>query len=183
MARKKRSIPEINAGSMADIAFLLLIFFLVTTNIDSDKGLTMKLPPMPDPNAPIPPIKERNVLEVLINSNNLLLVENDYANITDLCETTKKHITNNGNDIKYSENPQQAIVSIKNDRGTSYDVYIMVQNELKRAYNEVRDEYSISKFGVPFADLPEKGAKYNDVVKSYPQKISEAEPANINNLD
>lgn len=176
MARKQRAVPEINAGSMADIAFLLLIFFLVTTSIDSDKGLTMTLPPPVKKDVPIVPQKERNVLEVLINSQNQLLVENNWMNMDDLCETTKKFITNEGKDPNSSENPIAAVVSLKNDRGTSYDAYVMVQNELKRAYNEVRDEYSRSKFGVPYSELIEDSKQYKEVKEKYPQKISEAEP-------
>jgi biopolymer transport protein ExbD len=177
MPRKSRQIPEINAGSMADIAFLLLIFFLVTTSIDSDKGIPIKLPPKLDPNQPPPPtIKARNVYEVLINSNNQLLVENNWMDISDLTENTKRFITNNGVNPDLSENPDKAVVSLKNDKGTSYGAYIMVQNELKRAYNELRDDYSQEMFGKNYADLPKGGKQQQDVAKKYPQKISEAEP-------
>lgn len=176
MARKQRAVPEINAGSMADIAFLLLIFFLVTTSIVSDKGLTMTLPPPLKTNDPIIPQKEKNVLEVLINSQNQLLVENNWMNMDDLCEATKKFITNENKDPLSSESPELAIVSLKNDRGTSYDAYIMVQNELKRAYNEVRDEYSMREFGKPYSELLDNSKEQKQVKEKYPQKISEAEP-------
>jgi biopolymer transport protein ExbD len=178
MARKQRAVPEINAGSMADIAFLLLIFFLVTTSIESDKGLTMTLPPPIKEKTNIP-LNERNVLEVLINSQNQLLVENSWMNMDDLCEATKKFIKNEGKDPLSSENPIAAVVSLKNDRGTSYDAYIKVQDELKRAYNEVRDEYSREKFGIPFSELLEDSKQYREVKDKYPQKISEAEPENF----
>jgi biopolymer transport protein ExbD len=177
MARKSRNLPEINAGSMADIAFLLLIFFLVTTSIDSDKGIPIKLPPKLDPNQPPPPtIKARNVYEVLINSNNQLLVENEWMDMSNLTESTKKFITNYGANPDLSENPDKAVVSLKNDKGTSYGAYIMVQNELKRAYNELRDDYAQEKFGKNYTDLPKGGKQQQEVAKKYPQKISEAEP-------
>ncbi len=177
MARTSRKLPEINAGSMADIAFLLLIFFLVTTSIDSDKGIPIKLPPKLDENQPDPPtIKARNIYEVLINSNNQLLVENNWMNIEDLTENTKRFITNNGVDPNLSENPDKAVISLKNDKGTSYGVYIMVQNELKRAYNELRDEYALNTYGSTYAELRKGSKQQQEVAKKYPQKISEAEP-------
>jgi biopolymer transport protein ExbD len=183
MARKNRSMPEINAGSMADIAFLLLIFFLVTTSIDSDKGIPINLPPKLQADVKPPKIRERNLLNVLINSNDNLLVDGKNIDVSELCDYAKKHIVNNGVDPNFSESPDQAIVSLKNDRGTSYGAYIQVQNELKRAYNEIRDDYSYEKFGKPFAELEVGGKQYDAVVTKYPQKISEAEPENVNNLD
>lgn len=179
MARKQRAVPEINAGSMADIAFLLLIFFLVTTSIDSDKGIPIKLPPKLDPTQVPPPIKKRNVYEVLINKDNQLLVENDWMEISQLCDATKKFITNNGVNPELSDNPNKAVVSLKNDKGTSYGAYLAVQNELKRAYNELRDEYCLEKFGRRYDDLPKGGASQQEALKAYPQKISEAEPEQI----
>lgn len=176
-------MPEINAGSMADIAFLLLIFFLVTTSIDSDKGIPINLPPKLQPNVDPPKIKERNLLKVLINSNDNLLVDGQNIEIQDLCEYTKKHILNNGVDPNLSLSPDKAIVSLKNDRGTSYGAYIEVQNQLKKAYNEIRDEYSYQKYGKPFSELEVGGKQYDAVVTKYPQRISEAEPENVNNLD
>jgi biopolymer transport protein ExbD len=183
MARKNRSMPEINAGSMADIAFLLLIFFLVTTSIDSDKGIPINLPPKLQPNVDPPKLKQRNLLTVLINSNDNLLVEGEPLEIERLSEITKKHILNNGVDPNFSVSPDVAVVSLKNDRGTSYGVYIEVQNQLKKAYNEIRDAYSYEKFGKPFAELEIGGKQYDAVVTKYPQKISEAEPENVNNID
>ncbi len=177
--RKSRGIPEINAGSMADIAFLLLVFFLVTTTMDTDKGLRVKLPPWPDPNNP-PPVStqnNRNVLEVLVNSNDMLLVEGSIMDIEQLTEKTKEHLTNEGRNPSLAESSEQAIVSLKNDRGTSYERYVQVYNELKRAYNEVRNEYSESKFNKNFRNLGKDDAK--EIKTKYPMKISEAEPVNI----
>ena len=177
MARKSRSIPEINAGSMADIAFLLLIFFLVTTTMDSDSGITIKLPPYIEEPEDIPPIKKRNVLEILVNANNQLLVEDKLTRIDQLRDITKAFITNEGKDPNSSDNPNKAVVSIKNDRGTSYKTYIAVQNELKAAYREVREEYALRTYGRKLENLSEQ--QQDEVSDKYPQKISEAEPENI----
>ncbi len=177
MSRNNRSIPEINAGSMADIAFLLLIFFLVTTTMDSDSGITIKLPPYIEVTEEPPPIKKKNVLEVLVNSNNQLLVEEKLMRIEQLREMTKKFITNNGKDPDLSDNPLKAVVSLKNDRATNYKTYIQVQNELKAAYREVREEYARNKYGRTFDQLGND--KQNEIVEMFPQKISEAEPETI----
>jgi biopolymer transport protein ExbD len=179
MARKVRGIPEINAGSMADIAFLLLVFFLVTTTMDTDKGLRVKLPPWPDPNNP-PPVStqnNRNVLEVLVNSNDQLLVEGQISSIEQLTERTKEHLTNEGRNPNLAESSLKAIVSLKNDRGTSYERYVEVYNELKRAYNEVRDEYSNRQFNRDYNKLNQTDQE--EVQEKYPMKISEAEPVDI----
>lgn len=192
MARK---VPEINAGSMADIAFLLLIFFLVTTTMDTDKGLQRKLPPMPEnditpPDAP--PVHKRDVFVVLINSQDQLLVQNEPLDITQLKEKAKEFIANPANRDNLPEKAnkfveglgremflcKKAIISLQNDMGTSYNAYISVQNELARAYDELRDEFSKAEWGKPFAELEE--AKQNIVRGDiYPQIISEAEPKNI----
>lgn len=178
MARKSRKIPEINAGSMADIAFLLLVFFLVTTTMDQQKGLRVQLPPYPDPNVPPPVVEQndRNVLEVLVNSADQLLVERKPLRLEALTDLTKKHIQNEGRLPNFSDSSQAAVVSLKNDRGTSVERYVQVYNELIRAYNEARDEYSRSKYGRSYADLPDKSDEQTAVKKKYPMKISEAEP-------
>ncbi|MBI1223563.1 MAG: biopolymer transporter ExbD [Bacteroidetes bacterium] len=177
MARKSRALPEINAGSMADIAFLLLIFFLVTTTMDSDTGIAIKLPPMETEDTPPPNIKQRNVLEVLVNSNNQLLVEGEVTRVNQLRDITKRFITNDGRDPNMSDNPEKAVVSLKNDRGTNYITYISVQNELKAAYREVRDEYAQRKYGRTYDQLNDQ--QLEEVKDHFPQKISEAEPENI----
>ena len=178
MASKRRGLSEINAGSMADIAFLLLIFFLVTTTMDQDTGIARKLPPMPEEEQEKPPeIKAKNIYVVLINSNNQLLVEGEWTEISELKDGVKKFINNNGADPASSDSPQKAIISLQNDRGTKYLTYIRVQNELAAAYNELRNEAALSKFGEGYANLDKTQKK--EIRKMYPQKISEAEPKNI----
>lgn len=192
MARNKRAIPEINAGSMADIAFLLLIFYLVTTTMDTDKGINRKLPPwdeelVEDP----PPIKERNIFTVLVNSNDQLLVEDEYLEISQLREKAMEFIDNNGDgSCTYckgfkvstsSDNPDKAVISLQNDRGTSYGMYVKVQNELVAAYEDLRDKYAEEEYGKSYRGMDEEEDKdlLSEIKKAYPQKISEAEPLNI----
>ena len=188
MARKE--VQEVNAGSMADIAFLLLIFFLVTTTMDSDTGLATLLPPdveqEPDDT---PPIKERNVFAVLLNSQNQLLVEGKPMRMEDLTEATKEFVENTANldnlpEKKPTEVPffgmydvSKGVISLRNDRGTEYQAYLMVQNELTRAYNELRQGLARRKFGKDYKDLEDEERKA--IRKIYPQRISEAEPKNV----
>ena len=173
----KRKIPEINSGSMADIAFLLLIFFLVATTIETDKGILRKLPPMPQEDQPPIEIKAnmRNVLFVWVNQNDELLVKGEPARIEELRQITKSFIDNNGVNPKYSVSPQEAIVSLKNDIGTSYNMYIQVQNEVAAAYRELRDALSLKLYGKKFMDLEDE--KHVKKIKAeYPMRVSEAEP-------
>ncbi|GGJ90644.1 MULTISPECIES: biopolymer transporter ExbD [Parabacteroides] len=192
MAKKKRKVPAMNATSSADIAFMLLIFFLITTSMDTDKGLARRLPP------PVPKdqkkneemdIKKRNILVVLINSNNQILCNNEFIDIKQLREKVRTFIENPYNDEHMPEKTEvdvpyfgkqmvtkNHVISLQNDRGTEYQAYIDVQNELAGAYNELRDEVSKKKFGKAFADLDEDQQKAVQMI--YPQKISEAEPKN-----
>jgi len=231
----RRPLQEINAGSMADIAFLLLIFFLVTTTMDQDVGILRQLPPpVPDDMEKPPEVKERNVYEVLVNSKDQLLVEGKPMDIQDLKKGAIEFYTNPTNspdlpqltqvtramvdenivrlkqalrqnpdskDLKdklekwedkrsaielvgpYKELPTSALISLQNDRGTSYKTYISVQNELSAAVNELRNKLSLEKFGVPYTELnPAKDAD-KPMIKAiravYPQRISEAEPKNV----
>lgn len=166
---------EINAGSMADIAFLLLIFFLVTTTIVEDKGITVKLPPWSEEEPDITQLKSRNVFSVLVNSQDQLLVRGEPVDVEQLREKAKIFIVNPYNDETMAERPTRAIISLKNDRGTSYGVYLRVYNELKAAYNELWDDLSRQRYGVPYSDnLPfaYKKAIRDDI----PFVLSEAEP-------
>jgi biopolymer transport protein ExbD len=187
---KKRDIQEINASSMADIAFLLLIFFLVTTSMATDKGLARRLPP-PVPKEQEKPdeVNKRNILIVLINSNNLLMVNNEQIDIRKLREKAKEFIANKNNDPSMPEKiteevpffgqyptMKKHVISLQNDRGTEYQAYIAVQDELVAAYRELRDELARNKFGSSFADLDEERKKAIQTI--YPQNISEAEPRN-----
>jgi len=186
----KRDVQEVNAGSMADIAFLLLIFFLVTTTVDTDSGLSRMLPPpVPEDQETPPPIKDRNVFEVLINSQNRLLVENEPMELRELRDAAKEFIQNPLDEEGLPEKEEKQIeyfgiypvskgvISLQNDRGTQYQMYLSVQNELAAAYNELRNELSQSKFGKKFDELEED--KQDAIRDIYPQKISEAEPKNI----
>ena len=179
MARSRRGLPEINAGSMADIAFLLLIFFLVTTTMDQDTGIASKLPHMPEEEMQEDDsqIHARNIYVVLINTHNQLLVEGELMDISQLKDGAKSFINNNGMDPNSSDSPEKAIVSLQNDRGTEYMTYIRVQNELAAAYTDLRNNASLNKFGESFINLNKTQQK--EIKKMYPQKISEAEPKNI----
>lgn len=188
----KREVQEINAGSMADIAFLLLIFFLVTTTMDSDTGLMRMLPPIQDPTE-VPEdqqINERNILEVLVNKDNLLLVEGEIISFNQLRQITKEFIANTDEAEDMPEMidkeipffgmvrvPKNAVISLQNDIGTSYGIYIAVQNELLAARDELRDELANSRWGMSYDDLePDRMAAVDDY---YKVPISEAEPKKI----
>ena len=205
----KRAAPEVNAGSMADIAFLLLIFFLVTTTIETDSGINRKLPPTDEVVDP-PIIKERNIFTVVVNKDNRLLVEEDVMEISELRQAAIAFLDNGGGageeacdycqgkkDPSSSDNPEKAIISLKNDRETSYKVYIAVQNELVAAYNDLRDREfarlnplagityteAQKRYNDPRTSADEKGKlkpKLDEVKAMYPQKLSEAEPSKTN---
>lgn len=181
MARRPRASHEIPAGSMADIAFLLLIFFLLVTTIDIDKGIYVVLPPWPENEDEIIDVKlkDRNLFAVLINSRDQLLVEGELMRVSQLKEAAKEFVGNPYNRDDLAITPEDAVISLKNDRGTSYNIYIQVQNELKAAYNELRNEASMRKYGELYADLTAGSKEQKAIRKMYPIKISEAEPENI----
>ena len=200
MAKK---VPQINASSMADISFLLLIFFLVTTSMDVNQGLARRLP------APIPPdqkvedkdinkrnllvVKINNLLVVKINSANQLMVQGQLMDVKQLRERAKEFIKNEQNAdyypklveedfgapfgiIKYTKDH---VISVQNDVDTQYQAYLDVQNELVAAYNELREECAQKYFHKSYNELEEDQQK--QIQKIYPQKISEAEPKNYGN--
>jgi biopolymer transport protein ExbD len=194
MARSRRELQPINAGSMADIAFLLLIFFLVSTTMDVDTGLPRLLPPMPeeDQSEDKSEIKERNVFVVLINKYDQLFVETEVVDISALKKLTKEFIMNPDDNPNFSEKRleyvdyfgdvmvSKGVISLQNDIGTSYGKYIEVQNELAAAINELRNDLCLQKFGRRYNDLDplnetEKGI-IEAVKKVLPMAISEAEP-------
>ena len=189
---KKRKTPGINGSSSADIAFMLLIFFLITTSMDTDQGLARRLPP------PVPKdqkndadvdIKKRNLLVVLVSSGNQIMCGGELTDIKQLKDKVKEFVENPYNDANKPEKVEvdvpyfgkkmvskNHVISLQSDRGTSYQAYIDVQNELAAAYNELRDDVSKEKFGKAFMDLDEEQQKA--VQQIYPHKISEAEPKN-----
>ncbi len=171
---KDRMSNEINAGSMADIAFLLLIFFLVTTTIVEDKGILVNLPPWSEEPPPVLKFKTRNVYSILVNANNDLLVRGEPKELEQLKDGIKEFILNPNRREDLSETSQDAIVSVKNDRGTKYGVYLAVFNEVEAAYNELRDEAGNQRFGKDYEFLTRE---QRQVVKDMiPKKLSEAEP-------
>lgn len=178
----RRTPVEVNAGSMADIAFLLLIFFLVTTKIPNEKGLPILLPPKAELQDDVP-VKAKNILTILVNSQNQLLVEKEPLRIQDLRKTTTEFLENRGRDETSSDSPQKAVVSIKTDRGTVYDTYIQVMNEVQAAYNALRAQHigiTLEQYLAFDEDKVSKTmlAKYKAAKKEYPLRISEAEQTN-----
>lgn len=188
---KKRKVPGLNTSSTADISFILLIFFLVTTSMDTDSGLARRLPPPPEDDQQEAEIdvKERNVLKVRINAAGNLLCGDDFIEIAQLCDRAKEFIKNEDNRPSLPEKhvknipllgqcviTDKHVISVQTDRGTSYNIYFQVQNELIRAYNELRDELSRAKFGKLYAALNDE--QQAAIREYYPQKISEAEPKN-----
>jgi biopolymer transport protein ExbD len=237
----RRELSEINAGSMADIAFLLLIFFLVTTTMDQDTGIMRQLPPISEEPPDADKVKERNVYEVLVNANDQLLVEKEMMDIKDLKDGAIKFLTNSGvfseepsdedlteripvnkqvvtqkiaelkgniqqypdrkgeweGELKqfeakldainffgnYRELGPSAVISLQNDNGTSYDMYLQVQNELTSAVNELRDELTLKFYNKSYLELDDNNEQERRIIKAvrqvYPQRISEAEPKQI----
>ena len=200
--------PEVNAGSMADIAFLLLIFFLVTTTIETDAGLDRMLPPIEPPEDNVV-IKQKNIFTVNINKNGQLLVEEELTDLKDLRSKAVAFLDNGGapsgtpdycnyckgrRDPASSDNPGKAIISLRNDRETKYATYITVQNELVGAYNELRNREAQRLYGRDFTEMeaeflnPETPSSIRDDLKDkvkrvqdlFPQKLSEAETSATN---
>ena len=174
---KDRMKNEVNAGSMADIAFLLLIFFLVTTTIDVDKGVLVRLPPWSEDEPETEKLNKRNVYSVLVNANNELLVRGEPANIDALRENAKNFIMNPNKREDMAETPQKAIISLRNDRGTQYKTYLKVYNELKAAYTELRNVESQKRFQKDFEFLNRDQKK--EIIAAIPLILSEAEPTDF----
>ncbi len=187
-----RKTPEVRADSQADIAFLLLIFFLVATTMNSDKGLSRVLPPLPPEDVKVEDakVKERNVLLVFVNAAGQIMAGDEPMDIRGLKDKAKEFILNPMDDenlpekkdteidmpdgTKWTYPVSEGVVSLQTTRDTNYEVYIMVQNELSRAFNEVRDQVAMQKFGSVFSELAEE--QRSVITKAVPQKISEAEP-------
>ena len=193
MGKKKRSMPQVNSTSSADMAFMLLLFFMLTTSMDTDMGMPRRLPPPPDKSVqqtdPELKIKKRNILQIMINTHNQILCGGEYIEIRQLKDRVKAFIQNENDDEKLPEKndvevpyfgtmrvTDRHVISLQNDRGTSYQAYVDVQNELAAAYTELRNDVSRNKWGRNYADLTEE--QQEAVQKIYGQKISEAEPKN-----
>jgi biopolymer transport protein ExbD len=191
----KRKVSEINSSSMADISFLLLIFFLVTTSMNVSTGLSRRLPAPLQPNQKPEDIdiKKRNIFIVKVNSLNQLQVQGELMDVKKLKDKAKEFIQNEANDPNLPEKTmvnidllgnveitKDHVISLQNDVDTQYQAYIEVQNELVAAYNELRNEFSMQKFGKKYDELPER--EQMAIQQVYPQKISEAEPKNYGGI-
>ena len=186
-----KKTPEINSSSTADIAFLLLCYFLMTTTMDQDMGLQRRLPPMPDKNQKVEDqkVNRRNIIIVKINSADRLLAGTEPMHVSQLKDKIKEFLTNPNNNANLPEKEEieiegygpcmvsKGVISLQNDRGTSYQAYIAVQNELVKAVNELRDEFSMANYGMKYLQLDED--KQTIVRKAVPQNISEAEPKDV----
>ncbi|OHX66311.1 ExbD/TolR family protein [Flammeovirga pacifica] len=183
LKKKQKDAPEINGGAMADIAFLLLIFFLVATTIASDKGVTVMLPPKAEQTDV--KVKTRNVFNIIVNSQDMILAQEEQVNdLSEMRKKVKEFVLNDWTkkDPKSSESPQKAIISLKTDRGTSYDMYISVVDELKLAYSEMRAQYlkiPLEDYQNLDKDNPAQKEKLDDAKKAIPYKVSDAEPSEI----
>ena len=189
MAKKK--VPEINGSSMADIAFIALIFFLMVTTMDKEEGISRLLPPIPaeDQKVEDQKVNRRNIIQVKINSNDRLLAGSQPMDVSQLKDKIKEFMTNPYDDPNLPEKEIQEIaglgpvpvskgvISLQNDRGTTYQAYITVQNELIKAINELRDEFSMRTYGKKYNKLDE--TRQEIVRKAVPQRISEAEPKDV----
>lgn len=184
----KKSTPGLNTSAMSDISFLLLAFFLMTSSINTDMGIARRLPPPLPPDFTPPEVRERNIFQVKINRNDRILFNKEIGDISLLKERAKEFL---GNPTDREDLPQKeeidiefigkyrvskGVISLQNDRGTSYDTYFKVQNELTAAINEMRDELSREKFSRPYKDLDQ--AHMDAIDKAIPVAISEAEPKN-----
>ena len=196
----RRSSPEVNAGSMADIAFLLLIFFLVTTTIETDSGISRKLPPIEEQEEDVI-IKQKNIFTVLLNGKDQILVEDELMELEDIRAAAIEFLDNRGGkgedacdyckgkgDPSSSDNPDKAIVSLKNERETSYAAYISVQNELVAAYTHLRNIRAEELYGESYSEMLKNyrdvnwpgnkqklKEKINNLRSDYPQKLSEVQ--------
>ena len=189
MANKKT--PAINSSSTADIAFLLLCYFLMTTTMGSQTGLSRRIPPMPENQQKVEDqkVNRRNIIIVKINSADRLLAGSDPIDVSQLKDKIKEFLTNPANDPNLPEKEDtdiegfgkypvsKGVISLQNDRGTSYHAYIAVQNELVKAINELRDEFAFKNYGKPFIQLSEE--QQDIAKKAVPQNISKAEPKDV----
>jgi len=188
----KKKVPAMNTSSTADIAFLLLCYFLMTTTMGSQTGLSRRLPPMPDKDQKVDDqkVNRRNIIVVRINSADRIFAGSEPMEVSMLKDKIKEFLTNPSDDPNLPEKElteieglnkpvlvSKGVISLQNDRGTSYHTYIAVQNELVKAINELRDTYSLNQYGKKFVSLSED--EQSVVKKVIPQNISEAEPKDV----
>ncbi|MEW4924594.1 biopolymer transporter ExbD [Algibacter sp. 2305UL17-15] len=182
--RRTNSSPEVNAGSMADIAFLLLIFFLVTAAIPKDTGINRQLPKECPPGIDCNSIiAERNILKIAINAKNEIMVDNEIATVDDIKDLAKTFLDNNGDgsctycngnkNETSSDNPSKAVISLQTDRNSNYNQFIEVQDELTKAYFELRKTYAEKVLNKQIDNLTKDELK--QVKDAYPFILSEAE--------
>jgi biopolymer transport protein ExbD len=175
---RQREDPEIGGAGMADIAFLLLIFFLLVTTIDIDTGIGLQLPPKSDEDPP--PIKTRNMMKILVNAQGMVMMGTGDPEATPVQQVKQKlmdFITNRGQDPNLSESPDNAIVSIQTQQATPYNVYIDMLDEVMGAYAELRNQAAQSKYGRPYESFEDESEQKKEIQELYPKKISIAEPA------
>lgn len=168
-----REKASINGSSMADIAFLLLIFFLVTTTINVDTGISLVLPPPIQDDRP--PIRERNLMNILVNADGLIRMDDKPVVIGEVKPKLIEFINNRGKDPELSDSPQKAIISLKTQRETPYKVYIDMLDEVMGTYKQLRNEAAISEFGIEFKSLVNNSSQKQLIIKMYPKNISVAE--------
>lgn len=173
--KPRRDAAEINGSSMADIAFLLLIFFLVTTTINVDTGIGLVLPPPLDPNEQPPPIRERNLMNMLVNAEGRIVMDEELVSINDVKPTLIEFIDNPNNDPELAVSPDAAIVSVKTVRQAPYRIYIDMLDEIMGAYRELRDRASRQNYGVPYNALDTDSEQQKVIKDMYPLNISIAE--------
>lgn len=178
LKKRERDSAEINGSSMADIAFLLLIFFLVTTTINVDTGIGMVLPPPLDPEVEPPPIRERNLMNILVNAQGLILMDEQPVSINEVKDKLIEFIDNPTDNEELSISPDAAIVSLKTQRETPYNIYIDMLDEVMSAYKELRDAASRANYGREYSQLAENSPQQEQIKDMYPKKISIAEPDN-----
>lgn len=176
LKKRNRDDAEIPSSSLADIAFLLLIFFLLVTTIDIDTGIGLVLPPAPDENVEPPPVQERNLLNILVNQQGQVLLDNEPTPVPQVKERVKEFIDNNGEDPNLSDSPDDAVVSIKTKRSTPYRNYINMLDEVIGAYQELRNAAAQERFGRNFSYFEEGSEEYETIKNLYPKQISIAEP-------
>lgn len=194
MARKKRrGVPEFSASSMADIAFLLLIFFLATTTMETQTGIFRKLPPLEDKNVKPPKIETRNLMVVLVNRFDQIRINGEDVQIRDITRKAREFVENKGRSEDMPEirreyvegygeaDVSKAVISLQNDRGTTYEVYIAVQDALATAFEQLREERAREIYGISYKQLVEdkEDDKVDIIKKMVPLALSEAEPKNV----